>query len=117
MPLSAKTTIVHAGDPTTAADAVLSNHNAIKMIVIINDASLAQTADDLAQNPPVAERLVIWFPGGLPATYQALFSIESPETAIAFSLKLDSTVADIIRTADQPVDYVRMDQSYFKAGL
>jgi|GEM_PF-3299793 len=111
MPLI-KTTIVPPGD----ANAVL-NQPIIKMIVIVNDPDLAQLADNLARNPPIVDRQVVWFPGGLPANFQATFNIDHIDTALAFSLKIDNTVADIITTDDRPVDAVRMAIGYNNAGL
>ena len=110
MPLT-KTTIA----PPTNPDPVLSLP-CIKMVVIVNDAALAQLADDLAQLPPIVDRQVIWFQSGLPAAYQATFNITNLPTAVAFSLKTDNTIADVIRVGES-VDAVRMDSSYTNAGL
>ena len=112
MAFSPLTTKVPPGNPA----AILNDHNILKLIVIIDDAELAQTADDLAQSPPVAIRKVIWFPDGLPPNYISDFGI-NPNTAIAFSLKPDNTVADIITEADVPVDDVRMALAYSKAEV
>ena len=111
MPLT-KTTIVPPGN----ADNVL-NQPIIKLIVVMNDPNLAQLADDLAQNPPIVDRQVIWFQNGLPANFQAMFNINNLNTALAFSLKIDNTVADVIRDTDNPVDAVRMAIAYNNAGL
>lgn len=108
--LLTKTTAVPPGD----ADAVL-NLPIIKMVVIVNDDVLAQLADDLAQMPPVVDRQVIWFPGGLPANYVAQFGIDVA-AVLAFSLSPANTVGDTINQGE-PLDETRIDTAYTKAGL
>ena len=106
-----KTITVPPGDP----DATL-HLPIIKMVVVVNDANIAQTADDLAQMPPIVDRQVVWFPNGLPANYQAEFNVPNLATAAAFSLSPENNIGDVIRQGET-VDFVRMDDAYTAAGL
>ncbi|MFX9142743.1 hypothetical protein ABTN58_19915, partial [Acinetobacter baumannii] len=76
----------------------------------------AQIADDLSQHPPLADRQVLWFTNGLPAAYQTQFNISNMATVVAFTLKLDNMVADIIRNTDT-FNYPRISLAYYNAGL
>jgi hypothetical protein len=111
MPLL-KTTIVPPGNP----DTVLNNAQALKFILLVNNSFYAQMADNLSSHPPVADRQVIWFTNGLPPAYQKMFNIPQLGTAVAFTLKLDNTVADIIRN-DEIIDYPRFNLAYYNAGI
>jgi len=86
------------------------------MVVVVNDANIAQTADDLAQMAPIVDRQVVWFPNGLPANYQAEFNVPNLLTAVAFSLSPENNIGDVIRQGEV-VDFVRMDDAYSAAGL
>lgn len=88
----------------------------IKMIVVVNDVNVAQTADDMAQMAPIVDRQVVWFPNGLPANYQAKFNVPNLLTAVAFSLSPENNIGDVIRQGET-VDFVRMDEAYSAAGL
>src|ERR1700761_2251896 len=108
MPLT-KTTIVPPGN----ADAILKLP-ILKMVVIVNNAAIAQTADDLAQSPPITDRQSIWFPGGLPAAYQGKFPLEDPANTVAFSLSTVNQVSDELMKGET-IDDIRMEKAYDKA--
>ena len=110
MPLT-KTITVPPGNP----DATL-HLPIIKMVVVVNDAALAQLADDLAQFPPITDRQVVWFQNGLPANYQAEFNVPNLAAVVAFSLSPENDIGDVI-SDDETVDDVRMDEAYTAAGL
>lgn len=107
-----KTTIVPPNDPTP----ILNNANAIKMVLVVNNATYAQMADNLSLHPPVADRQVIWFTDGLPANYQTQFNIDHLNTVVAFTLSLTNKVGDIIRN-NETIDYVRLSLAYYNAGI
>ena len=65
-------------------DLILSNHNAIKLIIIKNNIEVVRIADNLAINSTGGERKVIWFPDGLPKKYVTDFNINTT-TTIAFT--------------------------------
>lgn len=111
MPLT-KTITVPPGNP----EPTLHLQNTIKMVVVVNDENIAQTADDLAQLPPIVDRQVVWFQNGLPANYQAEFGVPDLATAVAFSLSPENNIGDVIRRGEI-VDDVRMEHAYTAAGL
>jgi hypothetical protein len=110
MPLT-KTITVPPGNPEPTLHLPI-----IKMVVVVNDENIAQTADDLAQMPPIIDRQVVWFPNGLPANFQAEFGVPDLATAVAFSLSPENNIGDVIRQGEI-VDDVRMEQAYTSAGL
>jgi hypothetical protein len=110
MPLT-KTIIVPPGNPDVTLHLPI-----IKMVVVVNDAALAQLADDLAQMPPLTDRQVIWFQNGLPASYQAQFKVPDLATAVAFSLSPENDIGTVIRQGDI-IDEMGMDEAYTAAGL
>jgi hypothetical protein len=110
MPLT-KTTIV----PPGSADPILALP-ILKMVVVVADPAIAQKADDGAQFPPIVDRQVIWFPGSLPAHYQAQFHVPDLATALAFSLSPTNGVGDVIRQGEV-VDDIRMEVCYTNAGV
>jgi len=110
MPLT-KTVTVPPGNPEPTLHLPI-----IKMVVVVNDLNIAQTADDMAQLPPIVDRQVVWFQNGLPANYQAEFGLPDLATAAAFSLSPENNVGDVIRQGEI-VDDVRMEEAYTAAGL
>lgn len=114
MPTLQKTIIVPTADPSTVLDQKI-----LKMVVVVNDSALVEMANNLALKPPTAiDRYVIWYKtpdfSELKKQYPAL--PEDLTQVKAFSLSTKNKVADII-TANETIDYVRIDQSYTKAGL
>ena len=117
MPNLTKTTTVPTQDPT-----LVLNLPILKMIVLGNRSVIAQLADDLAQDPPIVDRQVIWFTAGLPDNYKKQFNISDPLNLItnllnvqAFSLSTGNKIADAINISEN-VDEVRMDLAYTNAG-
>lgn len=111
MALSNKTITIPPGN----ADSILSDHNAIKMIIIKNNLEIVQRADKRTRNPPVCEIKVIWFPNGLPEKYATDFKIDT-KTTIAFTLSRNNEVKDVFRTTDdEPIDEFRIIAAYNNA--
>lgn len=109
-----KTIIVPTADPLAILDQKI-----LKMVVISNDSALVEMANNLSLKPPTAiDRYVIWYKAPDFVELQKQFSsLPDDLTQVkAFSLSTKNKVADVIK-ADETADYVRIDQSFTKAGL
>ena len=108
-----KTLIIPEDDPNTVVGQPI-----LKMVILGNNQHLAQIANDLALDPPVVDRRVLWFKDPDMAALRHLFKSLADDLGdvLAFSVSTKDLVADYIRKGEQ-LDYIRVDQSYTRAGL
>lgn len=109
-----RTIIVPGGNPET-----ILSQKILKMIVIVDNDSFVEKADNLALDKPAGiERYVVWY---LSPDFDQLKKAypDLPDNlsgVVAFSLSTKNKVADTIKSNEQ-LSYSRIDSSFTKAGL